>query len=185
VVADSVNAAMFYAFDSNTGNVFVSTNGAASFAPAASDLPKAGSFGGGFGGGGGSAAVLYATPGREGDLWLAVRTGGLFHSADAGRVFTRVNEVEEAYSLGFGKSAPGKDGSALYLAGRMNTVQGLFRSDDAGKTWLRINDDQHQFGWVNHVTGDPRIYGRVYFATGGRGIIYGEPAAGKVATANP
>jgi hypothetical protein len=40
-----------------------------------------------------------------------------------------------------------------------------------------LADDQHQFGSaICHVTGDPRIYGRVYFATGGRGIIYGDPA---------
>ena len=32
--------------------------------------------------------------------------------------------------------------------------------------------------FCRHVTGDPRIYGRVYFATGGRGVLYGEPAAG-------
>ena len=26
-----------------------------------------------------------------------------------------------------------------------------------------------------HITGDPRLYGRVYFAAQGRGIIYGDP----------
>ena len=48
---------------------------------------------------------------------------------------------------------------------------------------MRINDDQHQYGYISHVTGDPRIYGRVYFATGGRGIVYGDintaPVLGK------
>ena len=87
-----------------------------------------------------------------------------------------MNGVQEAYSLGFGKAARGQNYPALYLAGKVNEVQALFRSDDAGATWTRINDDQHQFGWISHVTGDPRIYGRVYFATGGRGIIYGDPA---------
>ena len=84
--------------------------------------------------------------------------------------------MQEAYSLGFGKAAAGRNFPALYLAGKIEQPRGLFRSDDAGCTWVRINDDEHQFGSINHVTGDPRIYGRVYFATGGRGIIYGDPA---------
>ena len=41
--------------------------------------------------------------------------------------------------------------------------------------WLRINDDLHQWGWTGQtITGDPRIYGRVYIGTNGRGIIYGD-----------
>jgi hypothetical protein len=42
---------------------------------------------------------------------------------------------------------------------------------------VRINDDQHQFGlsgWIHCLCGDPRIYGRVYFGTEGRGVIYGD-----------
>jgi hypothetical protein len=50
------------------------------------------------------------------------------------------------------------------------------RSDDAGANWRRVNDDRRQFGWINQVVGDPRVYGRVYVATGGRGILFGEPA---------
>ena len=41
--------------------------------------------------------------------------------------------------------------------------------------WQRINDDAHQYGEVGYVTGDPRVFGRVYFATGGRGIFRGDP----------
>jgi len=89
-----------------------------------------------------------------------------------------VEGIQAADSLGFGKAAPGRNYPALFLSGKVGQVQALFRSDGAGRTWVRINDDQHQFGWVNHVTGDPRIYGRVYFGTGGRGIIYGDPAPG-------
>ena len=55
-------------------------------------------------------------------------------------------------------------------------VRGIFRSIDAGATWVRINDDQHQWGRAGDtaITGDPRIYGRVYIGTNGRGIIYGD-----------
>jgi photosystem II stability/assembly factor-like uncharacterized protein len=54
-------------------------------------------------------------------------------------------------------------------------VYGIFRSNDAGVTWTRINDNNHQFGMLSVITGDPRIYGRVYLGTSGRGILHGDP----------
>ena len=39
----------------------------------------------------------------------------------------------------------------------------------------KINDDNHQFGWVHQITGDPRVYGRCYISAEGRGISYGQP----------
>jgi photosystem II stability/assembly factor-like uncharacterized protein len=170
VIADSVNRAQFYAFDTNTGKLYTSTNEAASFITRGADFAVSLNENGRMDG------VLYATPGYEGDLWIAFRSGGLYHSTNAGNTFTKLGTVNEAYSLGSGKAAPGHDWPALYLAGKIGNVQALFRSDDNGTKWLRINDDQHQYGGFSHVTGDPRIYGRVYFATGGRGIIYGDPA---------
>ena len=90
--------------------------------------------------------------------------------------FVRVKTIGEVYALGFGRAAPGRSYPAIYVAGKIGSVQGFFRSDDTGKTWTRINDDRHQFGQINVITGDPRIYGRVYVGTGGRGILYGDPA---------
>ncbi|HXR46459.1 MAG TPA: xyloglucanase [Candidatus Limnocylindrales bacterium] len=175
VVADTVNPSRFYAFDSRTGKLLVSTNSAADFSISATTLPAVEGFGAGFGGSGGAGAVLYATPGYEGDLWIAFHANGLYHCAHGGMTFKKVEGAREANSLGFGKAAPGNKYPSLYLAGQADQLQAIFRSDDAGQTWVRINDDQHQFGWINHVTGDPRIYGRVYFGTAGRGIIYGDP----------
>jgi hypothetical protein len=65
---------------------------------------------------------------------------------------------------------------ALYIPAQIGGVRGLYRSIDAGATWVRINDDQHQWGRAGEaaITGDPRIYGRVYVGTNGRGIIYGD-----------
>jgi photosystem II stability/assembly factor-like uncharacterized protein len=109
----------------------------------------------------------------EGDLWLAT-SSGLFHSTDSGASFTNVGTVQQAFNLGFGKPAPWSKFPALYLSGQVNNVLGIFRSTDAGATWVRINDDHHQWGAVFPLTGDPRIFGRVYIGTNGRGIIYGD-----------
>ena len=77
--------------------------------------------------------------------------------------------------IGFGKAATGQTYPAIYTSAKIDGVRGIFRSDDQGATWIRINDDQHQYAWTGKViTGDPRIYGRVYFGTNGRGIIYGD-----------
>jgi photosystem II stability/assembly factor-like uncharacterized protein len=163
VIADPVNPDRFYACDARGGQLLASTNGAVGFFALPATFPPAG---------GGSA--LCAAPGREGDLWLALRDGGLFHFTGGGAVTAKVSGVESASSLGFGKAAPGRSFPALYLAGRIGGLQALFRSDDSGAAWIRINDDAHQYGSIGHVTGDPRVFSRVYFATGGRGIIYGE-----------
>jgi hypothetical protein len=44
---------------------------------------------------------------------------------------------------------------------------------------VRINHDQHQFGSIGQITGAPKLYGRVYVGTLGRGILYGDPARKK------
>jgi hypothetical protein len=65
----------------------------------------------------------------------------------------------------------------VYTSARIRGVRGLFRSDDAGRHWVRINDDRHQYGWTGStLTGDPRVHGRVYVGTNGRGIIVGDLA---------
>ncbi len=169
VIADSVNPAKFYSFDTQGGNVYVSSDAGSSFATAAKDLPKVeGSF---FP----APGDLHAAPGIEGDLWLAA-ADALFHSIDSGATFARVSSVEEAATLGFGKAPPGSTYPAVFLAGKVQGLSGAFRSDDAGATWTRITDDRHQFAAIIHLTGDPRIFGRVYLAVHGRGILYGDPA---------
>ncbi len=117
---------------------------------------------------------LYATPGREDDLWLPA-FDGLFHSSDSGATFIRLPQVQEIHSFGFGKAAPGADSPALYLVGVIGGKRGIFRSDNFARSWIRINDDQHQWGLVLQITGDPKQQGRVYVGTHGRGIMYGDP----------
>jgi photosystem II stability/assembly factor-like uncharacterized protein len=179
VIADRVNSRKFYALALFTGKLFVSRDGAKSFVPEPLLLPdglpmRAGNRGDDRGG----QDRIYATPGREGELWLAAFRG-LYRSPDAGKSFCRLSHVQEIHAFGFGKPAPGATYPALYLVGTVDGVRGIFRSDDRAATWVRINDDQHQWGLVLHITGDPKKYGRAYVGTHGRGTLYGDPVAAR------
>jgi photosystem II stability/assembly factor-like uncharacterized protein len=174
VIADRANPKAFYAMDLFGGKLFVSTDAGSSFGEQPLTLPDGLPQRGNRGDSRGGQDRLYATPGREADLWLAA-FNGLYHSIDTGKTFTRLARVTEIHGFGFGKAAPGRDYSALYLIGVVDGVRGIFRSDDTAKTWVRINDDQHQWGLLLHITGDPKQYGRVYVGTHGRGTVYGDP----------
>lgn len=161
IVSDRVNPRGFYGFDRQTGRLYASSDGGATFAVKAGGLP-------------GEEGYLRAVPGKAGHLWLAT-AAGLFRSLDAGATFTAVSGVPQAYRIGFGKPAPGRSYPAIYLNGRVGGVYGFYRSLDEGATWVRINDAGHQFAGINAITGDPRVFGRVYIASQSRGVLYGEP----------
>ncbi|MFD0317581.1 WD40/YVTN/BNR-like repeat-containing protein [Streptomyces flavalbus] len=162
-VADPVDPARFYAYDTDAGTLYASTDGGRTFAARADGLPS-----------GDSQFKVVAAPGRVGDLWLSAKWNGLYRSTDGGVGFTKLTSCWASYTLGFGKGAA--DYPAVYQVGATDATTAVLRSDDAGASWTRINDDRHQWGWTGEViTGDPRVYGRVYLGTNGRGIQYGEP----------
>ncbi|MET9441691.1 1,4-beta-glucanase [Streptomyces sp. NPDC006610] len=164
-VADPADPQLFYAYDTDTGTLFASTDGGLTFTARATGLPS-----------GDTQFKVVAAPGRSGDLWLSAKWNGLYRSTDGGAAFTKVDSCWASYALGFGKAAEGADYPALYQVGAVDTITAIHRSDDGARTWTRINDDAHQWGWTGEtITGDPRVYGRVYVATNGRGIQYGEP----------
>lgn len=175
VAADRVNPKKFYGFAA--GTFYVSTNGGATFTATATGLPGSGN------------VFVKAVAGHEGDVWLAggaTGTAGLWHSTNSGSSFTKQSNVTAANNIGFGKAAPGQTYPALYTIAQIGGVQGIFRSDDGGASWARINDDQHQYGNIGQaITGDPRIYGRVYVGTNGRGIVYGDLTGGAPPTSTP
>ena len=168
VRSDRVNPLKFYALAN--GVFYISTDGGQTFAAtAASNLPPSG-----------TSAQFKATPGREGDIWLAggstTTVYGIWHSIDGGNSFFKLWNVDAASTIGFGATAPFHKYPTLYSSAEVHGVWGIYRSDTAGFTWKRINDNRHQYALTNQtITGDPRIYGRVYFGTNGRGIIYGDP----------
>lgn len=162
VASDRVNPKKFYGY--GQGKFWISTDGGATFAStSAKELPQTN-----------DSVVVKAMPGHEGDIWIASGSQGIWHSTNNGETFTKLPNVTDAKSIGFGMAARGQNYMALYAIATIDGIHGIFRSDDRGKTWIRINDNQHQYGSTCCITGDPRIYGRVYFGTNGLGIIYGD-----------
>jgi photosystem II stability/assembly factor-like uncharacterized protein len=179
VIADRVNPRKFYGLALFDGKLFMSDDGATTFKEQPIALPDGlPQRGGNRGDNRGGQDRIYATPGKEGDLWLAA-FNGLYHSTDTGKTFVRLGGVTEIHAFGFGKAAPGADYSALYLIGIVDGLRGIFRSDNTARGWVRINDDQHQWGLLLHITGDPKQYGRVYVGSHGRGTFYGDPLTAK------
>ncbi|NUP19979.1 MAG: xyloglucanase [Streptomyces sp.] len=166
VESDRADPKTFYGFKS--GKFYVSSDGGATFtASSATGLPS------------GDSVRFKALPGVKGDVWLAGGAPdgayGLWHSTDGGASFTKLSGVEQADTIGFGKAATGASYQTLYTSAKIGGVRGIFRSTDRGASWTRINDDAHQWGWTGAaITGDPRVYGRVYVSTNGRGVVYGD-----------
>jgi len=176
VAADAEDPNVFYAVDVVRSEFFKSTNGGKSFTRSQLNIednnageenriadPRQGT------------NQLYAAPGKLGDVWLAT-LNGLFRSKNGGSKFSKTGTLEQIKAFGFGKAVSAKAYPVLYAVGTLNGVHGVYRSDDAAKTWIHINDDEHQWGLILKITGDPKIYGRVYIGTHGRGILYGDVA---------
>ena len=169
IVGDRVDPAAFYGYDTADGTLYVSTDRGVTFTHPQSGLamslqqrhgPEYGD--------------LAAVPGRAGELWLAAG-GQLYRFTEHGRKLNPFKNLSEVGAVGFGKNAPGADYPAVFITATLDGVHGIYRSDDTGATWARLTDPLHQFGSAAKLTGDPRVFGRVYFCTGGRGIVYGEP----------
>ena len=162
-ISDRVNSSKFYIYSST--RMYVSTDGAATFAQS-----------GTLASGGGTPCAVF---GHEGDLWVPLYGSGLTHSTNSGASFTAVSAVQYAAFVAVGKAATGQNYPAVFVVGRANgdSALGIYRSDNGGVSWVRINDSQHQYGLgsIHDFCADPRVFGRVYFGTEGRGIIYGQP----------
>lgn len=162
VVGDRVDPTLFIAVAAGTGTAYRSVDGGRTFVPTATGLVL-------------SQAKLETVLDRAGHCWLAGGSGGLYRSTDGGVTFGRLSGVDEALTIGFGKARPGSSHMAAYASAKVAGRAGIYRSDDIGVSWIRVNDDKHQYASTNDaITGDPRVYGRVFVSTNGLGIPYGE-----------
>lgn len=164
VEADRVQAGVYYGFDAASGALYVSGDGGVEFRRADAGTGAVGQW---------YRAELRPDPWRAGEVWVAAGWRGLLHWSP-GRL-QRVPGLDNVFSLGLGK--PAREGlpPVLFAYGEMAGKRGLYRSDNGGRHWTRIDNDAQRFaGVIRHVTGDPRVHGRVYVGTEGRGIWYGE-----------
>lgn len=173
VIADQVNPSKFYAMDLYGGKLYISIDSGSTFSEYELWLPNGYPKRANRGDNRGGQDQIYATPGKEGDLWIAA-FDGLYRSNGGDFRFAKMDQVTEIHAFGFGKAAPKRNFPALFLAGTVRGKDGIFRSDDAGETWVCINDTRHRLGLILQITGDPKKYGRVYVGTHGRGIFYGD-----------
>jgi photosystem II stability/assembly factor-like uncharacterized protein len=167
--ADRVAPATFYLHVPDVG-VFRSTDGGAHFSKRGNPIPK-----------GGTKAVLKATPGHAGHLWLADGVNGpLWHSADGGATWRVTPGLGHVFSVGFGKARDREGYPTLFVAGRKDGRAGLFRSEDRGATWARIGEFPLGIAdWIDALDGDKDVFGKVYVAFAGSGFVYGAEAAGR------
>jgi len=165
IISDRVNGQKFYAISGQ--KLYTSIDGGKTFTATATNTSLT------------QVRKYRAAPGFESDIWIPNAGLGLFRTAQTNNLteIKKITTVSTCEAMGFGKAAPGKNYPAIYIWGIVGSVEGVFRSDDEGTTWVRINDDAHEFGGTgnaNEVFGDPRVYGRVYMSTAGRGTVYGD-----------
>jgi oligoxyloglucan reducing-end-specific cellobiohydrolase len=174
IAADRVAPGTFYAYES--GVFYVSRNGGVNYSSALAQnigLPA------------GVGALPVVNPFVAGELWVGVSGVGVFHSQNFGKSWTALKGNGNGLNpslLAAGKGAAGKSSVSLFLWGTAGQapldVQGVYRSDDNGVSWVRVNDDKHQYGGIITIAADPRVYGRVYLGTGGRGLLYADIVPG-------
>jgi len=163
VISDRVNPSKFYAFCLDSKTAYMSVDAGKTFTVMNNSFIR----------GDVTKCNFKAVFGLEGHLWLSGGDSGLYHSEDGGKTWQQIAGFDTIPVIGLGRAAPGADYPALYTNAKLRGKWGVYRSDDKGANWVRINDDAHQFGAADTaITGDPRIYGRVFLATNGRGIQY-------------
>lgn len=126
---------------------------------------------------------IRAESGREGILYLALNTYGLYKmiyekNKNSINLIKLTKQGESVFRFGLGLLREGGDyvneEKAFYICGIIDGKYGFYRSLDQGRSWQRLNTDKQMFGDINSIDGDCRIFGRFYIATGSLGALYGD-----------
>ncbi|KAH1435355.1 hypothetical protein KXX32_008778 [Aspergillus fumigatus] len=151
ISSDRVQPKTFYAFSG--GVWYVSTDGGFSYD--AVDATKLGLPAH-------TGAVPVVSADRAGEIGLALGSNG--------------GTVADLITVG--AAAPGSVKPALFIRGSTGHPKKsgyrVYQSDDNASTWDGVDDDDHCYGEFDLIQEDPRVYGRVYLGTGGRGLLYAD-----------
>ena len=176
VIADRVTPGLFYGFG-NDSLLYVSRDGARHFQQVQSpeDFPRVE-----MGGIDNNMSVEIRAESGKNVVWLATGSGGLwrvdYSSESEIPIFRRVTpEGDSVFKQGMGKAEREGGCPTMYINGILNGEYGFWRSSDEGASFARINTSKQMYGDIRSITGDPRLYGRVYIATGSRGVLWGDP----------
>lgn len=178
VTADKSDPTRFYAIDFAADSLLHSSDGGLTFKPLESTgLPR--QLDGARADGREAPNSMLSPPGHHGALWLLIGET-LYRSADFGATWHPANIDIAIERYGLGKAAPDQSLPTVFAIATKGGERGVYRSIDGGRTWQKINDAAHRWGLrFRMIAGDPRRHGRVYIATDGRGILYGDPADGE------
>ncbi len=167
IIADEVNPDKFYATYSN--GIYMSTDKGKTFELIISTMV--------------SNMTLVANKEIEGDLWVSLASGPLYHieNADVGaELVVAEGDIDYTYAVSVGAAENEGDYGAIYIYGSVDGKgNGVYQSTDMGKTWVKMNNENERWGNVNKTTleADPKVYGRVYLSTNGRGILMSDVAS--------
>ncbi len=165
LVADTVNGSVFYAYHENTstgiGTLYRSTNGGANWSARANNLP------------GYWRSILQARPGTEGELWYSTTTSILLRSTDGGATFVSNPGWTTIQAFGFGAPLPGETKNTIYAVGTRGGIFAVYYSVNDGATWQRpAGLGPIPLNITASISGDFARPGRIYIASGGRGLFY-------------
>jgi len=166
LAADSVNGGVFYAYYEDTstgkGSIYRSADGGATWT-----LRNNGGLPGFW------RSILQACPGSEGELWYSNTAGILSRSTDGGNTFTTNPGWTDVSCFGFGAPLPGEMKNTIYALGTRNGIFGVYYSVNDGTTWMRPTGfGAAPLNMVAGISGDLSRPGRIYLASGGRGLFY-------------
>jgi hypothetical protein len=159
VYSDRLNAKKFYMYNPSASEILMSTDGGQTFSVAMNNVPSDG--------------TLYVGFDAEGSLYIT-NGGGLYHAALNATSFTQISAVQSGWAITQGAASSGSTTPTLFLGGTIGGNAGLYRSTDGGGNWIRFDGPENQYGYINAMTGDPRVFGRLYLGTAGRGILHAD-----------